>query len=95
VIALPCGAGKTIVGMAAMAAVKGTLILTTSLTSSAAMATGIIDKTDLPEGDRRIQWRSQSHRTSPLPSNSIIAPNRDADFPHFGLGTLLGTYHLR
>ena len=48
VIVLPCGAGKTIVGLAAMAALKSeTLILTTSTTAVEQWKREIIDKTDI------------------------------------------------
>jgi len=50
VIVLPCGAGKTMVGMAVMAAVQEqTLILTSSLTSVRQWQRELLDKTDLPE----------------------------------------------
>ncbi len=50
VIVLPCGAGKTIVGIAAMAKMKcATLILTTSATSVKQWKEEILEKTDLEE----------------------------------------------
>jgi DNA excision repair protein ERCC-3 len=50
VLVLPCGAGKTIVGLAAMARVKReTLILTPNTTSVRQWVREILDKTDLPE----------------------------------------------
>ena len=50
VIVLPCGAGKTIVGMAAMAAVStSTLILTTSVTAVRQWIAELLDKTCVPE----------------------------------------------
>ena len=49
VIVLPCGAGKTIVGIAAMAALqKHTLVLTTSTTAVEQWRREVLDKTDLP-----------------------------------------------
>lgn len=54
VIVLPCGAGKTIVGMAVMALVQeNTLILTTSQTSMEQWRRELLDKTDLPPGGHR------------------------------------------
>src|SRR5262249_61449459 len=51
VIVLPCGAGKTIVGLAAMCAVqKSTLVLTTGITSVKQWRRELLDKTDLREG---------------------------------------------
>ncbi len=48
VIVLPCGAGKTIVGITAMTLLqKSTLILTTSITAVKQWVREIIDKTDL------------------------------------------------
>ena len=89
VIALPCGAGKTIVGMAAMAAVKeSTLILTTSLTSVRQWRRELLDKTDLPE-EAIAEYSGEVKATAPvtLSTYQILTyrPNRDADFPHFGL----------
>lgn len=50
VLVLPCGAGKTIVGLAAMARVKReTLILTPNATSVRQWVREILDKTNLPE----------------------------------------------
>jgi DNA excision repair protein ERCC-3 len=48
VIVLPCGAGKTMVGMAAMAVLQQkTLILTNSLTSVHQWQRELLDKTTL------------------------------------------------
>src|SRR5205085_3413736 len=50
VIVLPCGAGKTIVGIAAMAMLqKSTLILTTSITAVKQWRREILDKSTLTE----------------------------------------------
>lgn len=52
VIVLPCGAGKTIVGIAAMAKLqKSTLILTTSITAVNQWTREILDKTTLTADD--------------------------------------------
>src|SRR5204862_2838978 len=52
VIVLPCGAGKTIVGIAAMSLLqKSTLILTTSITAVKQWIREILDKSDLTEKD--------------------------------------------
>ncbi len=49
VVVLPCGAGKTVVGMACMAAVQAsTLILTTSVTAVRQWIAELRDKTTLP-----------------------------------------------
>src|SRR4051794_14592502 len=50
VVVLPCGAGKTIVGIATLAALqKHTLVLTTSTTAVEQWRREILDKTDLDE----------------------------------------------
>src|SRR5207248_2725754 len=50
VIVLPCGSGKTIVGIAAMALMKrSTLVLTTGITAVKQWHREILDKTDLPD----------------------------------------------
>src|SRR5437763_10743833 len=52
VIVLPCGAGKTIVGIGAMALMqKSTLVLTTSITAVKQWIREIRDKTSLKESD--------------------------------------------
>ena len=61
VLVLPCGAGKTVIGMAALAAAgTHTLIIATSITSARQWIREILDKTDLAEdqigeysGDRK------------------------------------------
>jgi len=51
VIVLPCGAGKTLVGIGTMAKVqRKTLVLTTSLTAVRQWKSELQDKTDLPPG---------------------------------------------
>jgi DNA excision repair protein ERCC-3 len=50
VIVLPCGAGKTIVGLACMARLQtSTLVLTTSVTAARQWIAELADKTTLPE----------------------------------------------
>jgi DNA excision repair protein ERCC-3 len=50
VVVLPCGAGKTVVGMACMARVgASTLVLTTSVTAVRQWIAELLDKTDLHE----------------------------------------------
>lgn len=89
VICLPCGAGKTIVGMAAMAQVReNTLILTTSLTSVRQWRRELLDKTDLPE-DALAEYSGEKKSTGPvtLATYQILTyrPHKEADFPHFSL----------
>lgn len=89
VIVLPCGAGKTIVGMAAMALVQeNTLILTTSQTSMEQWRRELLDKTDLPP-DAIAEYSSQRKDTGPvtLATYQILTwrPSREGEFVHFGL----------
>jgi DNA excision repair protein ERCC-3 len=89
VIVLPCGAGKTIVGMAVMAQVQeNTLILTTSQTSMEQWRRELLDKTDLaPEAIA--EYSSQRKDTGPvtLATYQMLTyrPSREEDFVHFGL----------
>lgn len=89
VICLPCGAGKTIVGMAAMAQVQeNTLILTTSLTSVRQWRRELLDKTDLPE-EALAEYSGEMKATGPvtLATYQILTyrPHKEADFPHLSL----------
>jgi len=89
VIVLPCGAGKTIVGMATMALIQeNTLILTTSQTSMEQWRRELLDKTDLPP-DAIAEYSSQRKDTGPvtLATYQMLTwrPNRDGEFVHFGL----------
>lgn len=89
VIVLPCGAGKTIVGMATMALVQeNTLILTTSQTSIQQWRRELLDKTDLP-ADAIAEYTSQHKNTGPvtLATYQMLTyrPSREAEFVHFGL----------
>jgi DNA excision repair protein ERCC-3 len=89
VIVLPCGAGKTIVGIAAMAALgKNTLVLTTSTTSVEQWRREILDKTDLDDSLVSL-YTGESKAISPvtLATYQIVTyrPKKDGDFPHFAL----------
>ena len=89
VIVLPCGAGKTIVGMVAMAAVgQTTLILTTSLTSVSQWRRELLDKTTIP-GEAIAEYTGESKATGPvtLSTYQVLTwrPNRDGEFPHLTL----------
>lgn len=89
VIVLPCGAGKTIVGMATMALVQeNTLILTTSQTSIQQWRRELLDKADLP-ADAIAEYTSQHKNTGPvtLATYQMLTyrPSREAEFVHFGL----------
>jgi DNA excision repair protein ERCC-3 len=89
VIVLPCGAGKTIVGIAAMAALgRHTLVLTTSTTAVEQWRREILDKTDLDESFVST-YTGESKGIAPvtLATYQIVTfrPKKDGDFPHFKL----------
>jgi DNA excision repair protein ERCC-3 len=89
VIVLPCGAGKTVVGLAAMAALKcETLILTTSTTAVEQWKREIIDKTDI-DSSLIGTYTGDSKTMAPitLATYQIVTyrPKKDGDFPHFHL----------
>lgn len=67
VLVLPCGAGKTIIGLAAMAKVQmETLILTTNSTSVRQWIRELLDKTDLNE-DAIGEYTGDRKEVRPLP----------------------------
>jgi DNA excision repair protein ERCC-3 len=89
VIVLPCGAGKTIVGLSALAALgKQTLVLTTSTTAVEQWRREILDKTDLAD-DQVALYTGDSKAIAPvtLATYQILTyrPKKDGDFPHFTL----------
>src|SRR4029077_11718807 len=89
VIVLPCGAGKTIVGIAAMAQMqRSTLILTTSITAVKQWHREILDKTDLQE-DQVAEYTGESKDIAPvtLATYQILThrPTKKDEFPHFKL----------
>ncbi len=89
VIVLPCGAGKTLVGMAAMTAVQSnTLVLTSSLTSVRQWRRELLDKTTLP-ADAIAEYSGESKQTAPvtLATYQILSyrSSKDGEFPHFQL----------
>jgi DNA excision repair protein ERCC-3 len=89
VIVLPCGSGKTIVGMAAMAAVaQTTLVLTTSNSSVEQWRRELLDKTTLPE-DAIASYTGESKVTGKvtLTTYQILTwrPRRAEEFPHLSL----------
>ena len=89
VIVLPCGAGKTIVGLAAMAALRTeTLVLTTSTTAVEQWKREILDKSDLDAGMIGT-YTGDSKTIAPvtLATYQIVTyrPKKEGDFPHFHL----------
>src|SRR5439155_20621027 len=100
VIVLPCGVGKTIVGLAAMELVgQTTLVLTTSLTAVKQWRREILDKTTLG-ADEIAEYTGEQKNTGSvtLATYQILTwrENRKSEFPHFELpGPILGLDHLR
>src|SRR5207248_2090796 len=89
VIVLPCGAGKTIVGIAAMALCqRNTLVLTTGITAVKQWRREILDKTDLRE-DQIAEYTGESKEIAPvtLATYQILTyrPDKSEEFPHFQL----------
>jgi DNA excision repair protein ERCC-3 len=89
VVVLPCGAGKTIVGIAAMAALgRQTLILTTSTTAVEQWRREILDKTDLPESFVAT-YTGDVKEIAPVTvaTYQIVTyrPTKGGEFPHFRL----------
>jgi DNA excision repair protein ERCC-3 len=87
VIVLPCGAGKTVVGIAAMALVqRNTLVLTTSITAVKQWRREILDKTDLAD-DQVAEYTGETKDFAPvtLATYQIVTyrPDKSEDFPHF------------
>ncbi len=89
VIVLPCGAGKTIVGMKVMEILKtNTLILTTNVAAVHQWIEELIDKTHIPKedigeytGDRKII------KPVTVATYQILTwrPDSESDFPHFSI----------
>jgi DNA excision repair protein ERCC-3 len=89
VIVLPCGAGKTVVGIAAMALLqKNTLVLTTSITAVKQWRREILDKTTLTEDEVK-EYTGEKKDIGPVTvaTYQILTyrPDKTEDFPHFGL----------
>jgi DNA excision repair protein ERCC-3 len=87
VIVLPCGAGKTIVGLAAMALMqRSTLVLTTGITAVKQWKREILERTDLTEG-QIAEYTGESKAIGPvtLATYQILSHRNDKkdDFPHF------------
>jgi DNA excision repair protein ERCC-3 len=89
VIVLPCGAGKTVVGIAAMALMqKSTLVLTTSITAVKQWIREIVDKTDLKDSDVA-EYSGEMKTIGPVTvaTYQIVThrPDKNEDYPHFKL----------
>lgn len=89
VVALPCGAGKTMVGMALMAALKtNTLILTANIMSVHQWIDELLDKTTL-EREQIAEFSGSTKSVAPvtIATYQILTWRREKEggFPHFKL----------
>lgn len=89
VIVMPCGAGKTIVGMAAMAAIgRKTLIVTTNVAAVHQWMDEILDKTDVAREDLgEYTGAAKDVRPITIATYQVLTwrPDKNSDFPHFDL----------
>ncbi|MDR0623528.1 MAG: DEAD/DEAH box helicase, partial [Treponema sp.] len=89
VVVLPCGSGKTVVGMLLMSLMKtNTLVLTTNVAAVHQWIEELLDKTELGR-DQIAEYTGDSKSVAPvtIATYQIITwrPGREADFPHFRL----------
>jgi DNA excision repair protein ERCC-3 len=89
VVVLPCGAGKTIVGMVAMSLLQTkTLVLVTSVTAARQWKREFIDKTSIPASDiGEYSGEAKEIRPITLATYQILTyrGNKEGPFVHFGL----------
>ncbi|HUI93706.1 MAG TPA: DNA repair helicase XPB [Chitinivibrionales bacterium] len=89
VVVLPCGAGKTIVGMYVMSLLKRrTLILVTNVTAARQWKRELLDKTDIAEGDiGEYSGESKDVRPVTLATYQILTYRKKKTDPflHWGL----------
>jgi DNA excision repair protein ERCC-3 len=89
VVVLPCGSGKTIVGMVIMSLLRtNTLILTTNVAAVHQWMEELLDKTGLTH-EQIAEYTGDSKSVAPITvaTYQIITwrPDKAADFPHFKL----------
>jgi DNA excision repair protein ERCC-3 len=89
VVVLPCGAGKTIVGMAVMALLKtNTLILSANVAAVHQWIDELLDKTTLTR-DQIAEYSGDTKAVAPvtIATYQILTwrPGKSGDFPHFSL----------
>lgn len=88
-IVLPCGAGKTIVGMEIMSLLKtNTLIVTTNITAVHQWIDELIDKTDL-DASQIAEYTGENKTIKPVTvaTYQILTwrPDKNGSYPHFSL----------
>lgn len=89
VVVLPCGAGKTVVALGVMAAVRAhTLILATNTTAVRQWIDEALDKTEL-DADQVGEYTGERKEVRPVTVSTYqiltYRRSRDEDFPHFEL----------
>ena len=89
VVALPCGSGKTMVGMTVMTYIKmNTLILTTNVAAVHQWIDELLDKTTLAE-EQIAEYTGDAKSVAPVTvaTYQILTwrPDKNGDFPHFQL----------
>jgi len=88
-IVLPCGAGKTVVGMAVMSMLNtNTLILTTNVAAVHQWINELLDKTELtPEDIGEYTGDTKEIRPVTIATYQILTwrASKDGSFPHFSL----------
>ena len=91
VVVLPCGAGKTLVGIGAMAAVqRATLVLTPNTVAVRQWISELLDKTSLrPDQVGEYTGERKDIRPVTVTTYQILTyrPGEEQSFPHFGLVT--------
>lgn len=91
VVVLPCGAGKTLVGIGAMAAVqRATLVLSPNTVAVRQWIAELLDKTTLtPDQIGEYTGERKDIRDVTVTTYQILTyrGSEDQDFPHFGLVT--------
>ena len=88
-IVLPCGAGKTVVGMTIMSKLKtSTLIVTTNISAVHQWIDELLDKTDLTRDDIA-EYTGENKEIKPVTvaTYQVLTwrPNKEGDYPHFKL----------
>lgn len=89
VVVMPCGAGKTVVGMAAMAAIgRKTLIVTTNVAAVHQWMDELLDKTNVSRDDLG-EYTGATKDVKPITiaTYQVLTwrPDKNSDFPHFDL----------
>lgn len=88
-IVLPCGAGKTIVGMTIMDMLKtSTLIITTNISAVHQWIDELLDKTDLT-ADQIAEYSGENKEIKPVTvaTYQVLTwrPDKDGPYPHFSI----------